>query len=129
MPIRGCSFISLRSRCCTACQTVHVTSNVEEFSPFAELVLESEDSLILCRSRNLCRQTVRDTLLADPIVGVIPQSNKALHRALRDRDMKFVVRTVQTPDKRGAPNGSTQHSLEALIEDRATIDRGWRNHS
>ncbi len=35
---------------------MHVTSNAEEFPPFAELALQSEDSLILCRSRNLCRQ-------------------------------------------------------------------------
>src|SRR5216684_6663834 len=114
MPIRGCSFISLRSRCCTACQTVYVTSNAEEFPPFAELAFQSDDSLILCRSRNLCRQVIRDTLLADPIVGVIPQGNKALHRALRDRDMKFAVRLV------------ARCLINALIEDRATIDRGWR---
>jgi len=36
------------------------TSNAEEFLPFAELALQSKDSLILCRSRNLCRQVIRD---------------------------------------------------------------------
>src|SRR5260370_6633495 len=94
MQIGGCSLISFESRCCTACQTVHVTSNAEEFPPFPELAFQSDDSLILCRSRNLCRQVIRDTLLADPIPGVIPHGNYALHRAFADPDVKFPARLV-----------------------------------
>src|SRR5215469_9211018 len=54
------SLISLRSRCRSASQGLQVASYAEEFPSFAQLTLEGEDPRIICRSRNLWRQIIRN---------------------------------------------------------------------
>src|SRR5215469_6380440 len=54
-PLWHCSLITLRSGCCTPCQTVGVASDRGKFTSLAELALHGKNSLVLSSTGNLRR--------------------------------------------------------------------------